>query len=341
MSGPNFEPVHDRTHIDWLTLTHTDRGPLSDFLEGPTEELPRGFNVYPKAVRDGYGAMLAWDGPAERSALLMMPGKALAQWRARHEDVDLVFRLAFDGVHCTRIDLARDTAGDWTPYRLRDFVEAERFVSQFRGFSYHCGQGGEALTVSCGSRSSEVFLRVYDKRAEMESRGEPCPFPRLSRWEFELKGERASKMFRQLMDLSSCEDANTGEWLWPLGEVHAGLLRSRLVLTRDPVDRENKNHQRAEADPEWLSFLAKSRPCVLAPDIDERSAADMAKDMARWVRSSLASAVHVAFKLGGSAGIKELIRYGGEKLSAKHKMLLAHAGDTRPAFVAGLEERRT
>ncbi len=335
MSGLDPALVHDRTHIDWLTVTHDKRDPLSDFLEGPTESMPRGFNVYRSALRDGFGAVLAWDGPEERPALLTLPGKAMAQWRARHTDQDLVFRLAFDGVHCTRLDLARDTAGPWTPYRLREHIERERYVSQWRGFKYHCGQGGEALTVACGSRSSEVFLRVYDKRAEMASRGEACALPRLSRWEFELKGARAAKAFRQLSELSGCEDEETGEWAWPLGPVHAGWLRSRLVLTDERIDRENKNQQRARPNVDWLAFLRRARDTNLAPGIDERSPADQAKALGEWARRSVSSAIHVAWKLGGFDAVRELIRYGGEKLSAKHEMLLAHPGETRGAFRRG------
>jgi len=322
--------VHDRTHIDWLTVTHDDGRPLRQILRGPTEKLKGGRGVYPHAERDGHGAVYAAGGPEPRPFMLQLSGKPLAEWRAENEDRDLIFQLAFDGVHCTRIDLARDTSGDWTPYRLREFLNSERYVTPWRAPPLYTQQKDGPLTVQLGSRTSDVMLRCYDKRGEMHSRREACAFPRLSRWELEIKGDLAPRAFEQLSMTMTTRDESTGEERWPLERLHAAWLHPRLKLTEKPVDKGGKNQSRARACVEWLEFLAVSSGAVLLPGADERSPAQVAADFARWVKG-LAATLATLVEIGGLDVVAKLIEEGTAKLSAKQRMLIERIAETRPA----------
>ena len=262
--------IHDRTHLDWLTVTHDDGFALRSMLRGPTEVLGHGYSTYRRVEQDGYSTKYCSMGPDPRSHMLIMSGKALAAWRAQDDDQGVIFRLAFDGVHCTRLDLARNTAGPWTPYRLRERLEQDRFTSTWRNVTYICSKGGNALTVQLGSRQSAAILRVYDKKAETTAKGEACPFDRLSRWELEIKGDLAPVALRQISTLDSIDNELTGELRWPVERVHAAWLGQRLTLTSQPVDRANRNQARADTDPEWSSFLGIREDLKLVPDMDER-----------------------------------------------------------------------
>lgn len=84
---------HDRTLIDWITVTHDTRRHLTWCLRGPVERLPTGLNCYRTAVRDGHGTVVAADGPQPRPFMLRMSGKALQAWRAERSIRDLVRHL--------------------------------------------------------------------------------------------------------------------------------------------------------------------------------------------------------------------------------------------------------
>jgi hypothetical protein len=330
VSGLDPALVHDRTHIDYLRVTHDNGRPLRDILRGPTEKLKGGLGVYPHAERDGHGAVYAAGGPEPRPFMLQLSGKPLAEWRAQAQDRDLIFQLAFDGVHCTRIDLARDTTGDWTPYRLREFLDAERHVTPWRSPPLYTQQKGGPLTVQLGSRTSDVMLRCYDKRGEMLAKREACAFSRLSRWELEIKGDLAPRAFEQLSMVPAERDETTGEERWPLERLHAAWLRPRLKLTSEPVNRSGNNQSRARVHPEWSEFLSVANRAVLLPGADERSPAQVAADFARWLKglgASLATAVEIA----GQDAVLALIEQGKTHLSAKQRMLIEHVAETRRA----------
>jgi hypothetical protein len=74
--------VHDRTHLDWLTVTHDKGEPLRAILRGPTEKLKSARGVYPHAERDGHCAVHASGGPEPRPFMLQLSGRPLAEWRA-------------------------------------------------------------------------------------------------------------------------------------------------------------------------------------------------------------------------------------------------------------------
>ncbi len=329
---------HDRTLIDWITVTH-DNGPhLAWCLRGPTETLAKGLNTYRTAIRDGHGTILAADGPQPRPYMLVMSGKALQAWRAERSVRELVLHLTSQNVRCTRLDLARDTSGPWTPYRLRDHIEEDRYIASFHKVTYTSGKGTTALTVQCGSRASASMLRCYDKKAEMEASGATCPFERLSRWELELKAELAHKALSRIARLHPQLDALTGVETWPLRTLHTAWLGQRLTLTTKPVDRDGKNQSRAATLPEWETFLAGAADDILSPGIDERSPAAQAYEVGGWLVRSVAPSLALLADIGGEELIRDLTRRGRGRRSAKHGLLAEHAKDTLPALQAAITE---
>lgn len=104
------------------------------------------------------------------------------------------------GVKVTRLDLAVDYFGEADPLDLnRAFLEG-KLITPARQVVPHNGkvkQGREFIDIDrgvyIGSRSSDRFLRVYDKRLEQGGSGEPWV-----RIELQLGGDRADRMAQLL-----------------------------------------------------------------------------------------------------------------------------------------------
>jgi len=320
---------HDSTHLDWITATHPDRGALWELLRPPVSARRCGVGHYRESWEDGYGALFAEGGPEPRPFMLRMAGKALDAWRADHTDRELVYHLAFNGAHCTRLDLARDTSGIWTPARLWSYITSRRRVSSWLDFKAEHDADGRVLVVRCGSRSSDAFLRVYDKRKEMESRGVACPFERLTRWEFEIKGDLAPVAFEQLSRAVPSVDPTTGAESWAMRSLHASWLSKRLRLTTRPVDHENKNQSKAAIDPMWAAFVATTSDAVLAPELESRDVEHQAEDFGGWLLRQVSGAIACAVAVGGREYLDDLARLGRDRMSAKHRMFVERKDEAR------------
>ena len=95
--------AHDRTLVDWMTVTHEDGDVLQACLRGPVEAMPHGMYSYRSACRDGHGTVFAWNGPKPRPFMLILSGSALEAWRVDHPVHELVHRFSRARVHCTRL----------------------------------------------------------------------------------------------------------------------------------------------------------------------------------------------------------------------------------------------
>ena len=179
------------------------------------------------------------------------------------------------------------------------------------------------------------MLRVYDKRGEMLSKREPCPYERLTRWEEEIKGELAAQAFRLLWEeplvIYEATGEATGGEPWPIHRLHAAWLSQRLRLTTTRVRRKKKKQSRATIDPAWAEFVAESNGSDLLREEDKRTPAQQASDFARSVVKGLAGSVSTFVELAGPDGFAELLRLGGLRRSAKHRMLVERVAETRAA----------
>jgi hypothetical protein len=89
---------------------------------------------------------------------------------------------------------------------------------------------------TCGSRQSEKYIRIYDKR--LESKGAiDC-----IRFEVEFKGGMAARLFEEFASASGVEAA-------------FDIAASYSVGTIDFVERTSKNIERCPIAPWWAAFI--------------------------------------------------------------------------------------
>lgn len=176
--------------LDWLTVTCSDPDKRKHFLNfglelvkvAATDDLPvqrwkwRGY--------DGQHANGATCGRREDSDILQLSGPMADEW----------FDIAWTHAdHCTRIDLAVTVKTEEPIGRIIAACDgAARSFKGERGTGPNCTliySEGDAATFYLGQRTSDLFLRVYNKRLES---GEP-DYDGCLRYEMEVKGAPAQR----------------------------------------------------------------------------------------------------------------------------------------------------
>ena len=168
-------------------------------------------------------------------------------------DFDSTFMVALlerirDNGHVTRIDIAIDDIG--CKYFSTDDVcrlyQNTQIVSKFRNMrnvvESEVSGRKTGHTVYFGSRTSDIFLRVYDKQLErnrkLSATGTHVDNPWV-RWELELKNDRAVSVSKML---------TSGI---PLGAVSVGVLGHYMRM----IELDDINRSRCSTYPVWADFM--------------------------------------------------------------------------------------
>lgn len=259
--------------IDWISATFKNtlndaaiRNALSFGFprKAWTETTPR--YGYKHALQHPLGHMVMFNpGRPEMGVHIQMGGRSLREMAAGgHDAVKMLAWVSEQGGRVTRLDLAIDVKDEpidlialATCPRVKDAPGSARKWSQVQG-----SDGGQ--TVYVGSRQSEKFLRVYDKRIESGQLDRAW-----TRFELEIKGDTSrvvaaeflglpdgdrsayirgvmramfnpdDKLFQSIMDAPTVlvsagkqTDDNTLEWL--LQTVSKTLAKT--ILRRSDVD---------------------------------------------------------------------------------------------------------
>lgn len=177
----------------------------------------------------------------------------------------------------TRMDLAIDNVERiyFRVPELYDICKKGRCVSKFRSCSLKEERKfSEALsgcTVYMGSRTSSVFLRVYDKRLEQNSKrgaDEELINYEWVRWELELKNERAQIAAEHIL-------SGVG-----IGEVCVGILANYFRI----IVLDNSNKSRCSTDIKWQLFIDDIQPLRLYIHHEEKSL----DDKKNWILKQVA-----------------------------------------------------
>ena len=191
-------------------------------------------------------------------------------WEAKITRIDIAFDdfdglLDIDEIH--RKALAGELVTRWTK------------VSRVNGSELATGRKiGD--TVNLGARSSEAFLRIYDKKLERETKGvDVSDVESWTRVEIELKSGKAQAFGGLLADTARSLDQEPGE-------LCAQLLYG-LVDFKDQGTQSDTNKSRWLTSEWWSKFIDTSSKLVLS--IAKR--AKNLDDAKRWIRRSVASTI--------------------------------------------------
>jgi len=145
-----------------------------------------GYNVAVESI-DAPGVTVSWQSNRhDMGCSVDIPGSALALL-----PLDTVLEMAVrPGCRVSRVDIAVDIPETPVFSNLYSDLEADAVISKAKGYRYIKSDTGQ--TVYVGSRSSEKYLRIYDKGAQMETNTE------WTRVELECKADFANGITKYL-----------------------------------------------------------------------------------------------------------------------------------------------
>lgn len=230
MTGPT--KIEERIIVDWLAVTCKSETPLQDLLSVfnlnifDFTELQKGALGYTRQAVFNKIKIL-FEGKEDMGAHLIISGQACRYLEAKGFNL---FHSAFaiaeqENFKMTRLDIALDTSEDILS-KVVESIEQGLYVSKSRKVSlYKTSENGQVLktgTVYIGSRSSNLYIRIYDKA--LEQKREDIPWFRV---EFELKKEyiiKALKLFRE--NISQAFFNILGSYFRPLTYRASNVTRS-------------------------------------------------------------------------------------------------------------------
>lgn len=183
--------------VDWLAVTvkeKDDACAMHDLcVSTPDGEFreARNVNGYTNAIENRFGAVISWNvRRADMGVRVEYSGSCLSLYRASETNpLDMVRWHVQQGHAVTRLDVAIDVI-DTEMNVKKMYVQLETGKAHTKaGRQYNLradSDGGATLYV--GARTSNIFLRIYDKGAEMHTDDVWV------RVELELKGPKARQM---------------------------------------------------------------------------------------------------------------------------------------------------
>lgn len=263
--------------VDWLAFTITELSSVQAVIEFlgfnimQFSQAPRGAMGYKSMYRlDGHAVSVLYDGSEDMGIHVNIAGSAVAYCISAYKS-KISGRNPFDNSptlqvddlsltalsqflkdlktigHITRMDLAVDDKGDsqyFTCQQIEDYLHADRVVTKFR--KYHIDKdfktGGAVIghTIYLGSRKSEAFLRIYDKKLEQQAKNPEFSDTPWVRWELELKNKRAEVAADLLIAGAS------------MGGVILGVLANYMRI----INLDDSNRSRCSSVSAWESFCA-------------------------------------------------------------------------------------
>lgn len=297
--------------VDWLAFTITELSSVQkvmEFLGFDVREFskaPRGAMGYKSMYRlDGYPVSVLYDGAEDMGIHVNISGSAVAYCIAAYRRKLSSGCNPFDGRptmevpdfsmtalscflkdlkeigHITRMDLAVDDVGPaqyFSCAEIEGYLMENRVVSKFRKFhtdkDYQMGGQVIGHTIYLGSRKSEVFLRIYDKRLEQAAKDpEHASDLPWVRWEIELKNDRAQMAADLLIEGM------------PVGEVIMGVLSNYVRI----IELDDSNRTRCSSTLKWQSFTDGVRGIRLYVPEAPKTLEDKRQWIDRQVLSTLA-----------------------------------------------------
>ena len=159
---------------DWVSITSKIHSP-ADFIELLGLVDPSIVWEQVKGAH-GYRDRLYWqfisihfNGSDEMGIWLEMSGQGCRAFETYgHGDYDQLFQIVLDNpeeVHITRLDVAFDDhTGILDIDQICADTENQMYISRSNAWQVTRSDGGNSVTL--GSRSSEILIRIYDKAAE-------------------------------------------------------------------------------------------------------------------------------------------------------------------------------
>ena len=196
-----------------------------------------------------------------------------------------------DSVRITRLDLALDNIGQiyFYPRELKEYYDDGLVKSRWKNWELvQSGKNGQKELIGdtfyLGSRTSEMFCRVYDKTLERKAKDDYEVPEHWVRWELVCKHDRAQAAAEQLNKSG-----------FALGEVMFGILSNYFTLLKENPNDSHK--ERWEIDERWSNFLGDVQPIRLFRVLRKEKTMD---DKVDWVKKQVGPTISAIMRVYGT-----------------------------------------
>lgn len=212
-----------------------------------------------------------------------------------------------DSVHITRIDIACDDHVGlldldliWDKLNAKEYNSRLASYGQNRSFKH-----GQCLgnTIYIGSKSSDFYVRCYDKAKQLFKPSEDGFHQHYVRLEMVLKHENAQEFMLQFVNSES------------IGSIAAGILREKLNF----IDRDDTNISRCSLCDWWSKFLGLVEVVQLASRADRETTI---KDKRDYLAHSMAQLMYMVSEIYGKKELEHIAELGRLSLTKDNKKLL-------------------
>lgn len=309
-------PLQNQFLIDWVSFTFKLNDPravieIIGLKQSLFTELDAGMHGYRKSLR--YGKIgVFYDGQACMGCHVSISGQGCRQYEGQFEEnpwLDLFTNALSHKAKFTRLDIANDNVdGALDLTKLQSAIESKQIRSLFKNaseistfsFSSIKSKKDDARTIYFGKRSSRVFIRFYDKAAQLET---PLPWIRA---EIELKKERAQK---------AVELMASGV---PIGEIFVGVLNTYIAV----INLDNNNISRCTLQTWWQSWLQSTEKIKLSTSRAIKTVEEAMDFVNRQYSPTLAMIKEYLGVAIFSEYIQDLVANGKERMSMKHEKMM-------------------
>jgi len=296
--------------IDWLSVSSKIHGPstwLDDlgFNDATFEQRPGFYGYRLRLHFDGVSVHYA--GHSENmGTLLEMSGKGCRRFETSGTgDYEAIFDDVKNNpgeMNITRLDIACDDLEGLLPLEyIANKIRRGEYVSKCREWGVE--ESSKGLTVSHGTKESDVYIRIYDKAAE---RG----FKDGRHWvrcEMQLRHALAAKYAQLILDGKS------------VGDLYCGVLRNYLRYVEDDATRR----WRCSISPFWNNFInhAEGIRIYEKPGVDYNL-----HNLHSYVVDQAGNSIWTLAQILGWDGLRQKVEEKSKKLNQNHRAILVKHG---------------
>ena len=304
--------------IDWVQFTTKERDPFKVIISllhlnvKDFTELTKGKLGYKKQLHYN-NIFILYDGTEYNEELkteemgthIIITGQGCRYYETKECLVTLISRINQNKSRLTRIDLAiDDKLGDTILLdKIIEDVNKANTVSKWKNSleltqrSLLDGQVN-GQTLNLGSRSSEVFLRIYNKSMEREEEGNWV------RMEIEIKGKKAQELQKMINSQN-------------VGQITKKLIHNYIRIVEPGKD---SNKSRWKIKDYWKNIINTTEKLTLTTRPEEPTLENMKK----WVQNQVSATIAtIVMAEGGCMDfLYDQISIGSGKLKTKHNDII-------------------
>lgn len=300
--------------IDWLQFTiHDltyDEVILQVLKDTPAEYLllPKGKFGYRSQYMSGHISVLC-DGTEDMGVHVILTGKGCREYESKGQLLELMDRVMYHNGVCTRIDIAvDDRTGEII--KFKEMIKSankghvvSRWKTAMEIIKRELKDGkiiGHSLSI--GSRSSKMYLRIYDKAMEQNLPGI------WYQMKLEIKDDRAEVLQNILL-------FETG-----VGRVFSSILNQYI---RFVIPNADTNKSRWETEKWWLDLVNSVDKLSLTKKPKDKTI----EEVRNWIKQQIGPtlAMLMIYDEGELTSFFNIIDSGRRRLKQRHLQMLASA----------------